>query len=109
MAKDLDGSTFSDGSSINGHTAAIIIKEKFYFGPTAKVMDAEMLGLAMAWRHHNQVAMESQGTIVRIMEMRFTGPRSWVEELAINAHEDSKKEIRGHSGVIGNGFADFQA
>lgn len=75
-------------------------------------MDAEMLGIAMGWGMNRIVATDSQGAIVRILALGFPNPNSWIEELVIKGQEGGGKELvrfKGHSGVAGNGYADYKA
>jgi len=46
----------------------------------ATVADAEELGVAMAWKRCDTVALDSQGVIKRIHSLASQVPRSWIEE-----------------------------
>ena len=104
--------TYSDGSRLEGHTVAATISQSEYLRKFATVMDAEMLGIALAWKHHKTVAADSQGAIERILELQHTQAKSWIEQEVIRAQGEEVKEItwvKGHSGEIGNEIADFKA
>ena len=53
-------------SKPGGHTAAAKIEDSMYLGEYATVMDAEMLGIALVWKHHSRVVTDSHGAIGRI-------------------------------------------
>lgn len=55
--------TYSDGSRGEGHTAAATIGEHFYLGRYATVADAELLGMAMAWKLSTTVGLDSTAAI----------------------------------------------
>lgn len=93
VTEDIKGAAFFDGSRIDNHTAVAIVSEAVYLGNYATVMDAEMLRVAMAWRHHRKVATDSQAAIGRIMGLRFSQARSWIEEKVIEAQKRETKEI----------------
>ena len=76
VVQDTESVTFSDGSRLNGHTAAAAIG---YVGQTETVMDTEMLGITMAWRYNQKAATDPPGAIGGIMELRFVPAASWVE------------------------------
>ena len=42
--------------------------------------DAEEVGVLLAWENSDVVALDSQGVIQRITNLKYTPPRSWIEE-----------------------------
>ena len=66
---------------------------KTCLGKLATVMDAEMVGIAMVWRHHKTVAADSQGAIGRIIELQHTEAKSWIEPEVIKAQDGGPKEV----------------
>ena len=49
VTEDGEDVEYSDGSRRDGVTAAATTKDTWYLGEFATIMDAEMLGVAMAW------------------------------------------------------------
>ena len=65
--------TYSDGSRATISGSKIL-------GRFATVMDAEMLGVAMAWRFSEATTRGSQAAIGRMMNLESSLARLWVEE-----------------------------
>ncbi|KAF8415634.1 hypothetical protein EV426DRAFT_700346 [Tirmania nivea] len=88
-------------------------EEGVYLGSLATVMDAEMLGVVRAWQAGRAVvALDSQGAIGRLRNLRFEQPRSWVEDLAVEEMGKGGRVVmwvKGHEGVEGNERADRKA
>ena len=61
---------FTDGSRMEGHTAAATAENGIWLGALATVMDAEMLGIAGAWEEgYRVVASDSQAAVRRCMNL----------------------------------------
>ena len=58
-----EGGVYTDGSRIEGQTAAATITRATFLGRYATVMDVEMLAIAMGWEIGNTVITDSQGAI----------------------------------------------
>lgn len=51
-----------------------------YLGTWATVADAEEVGVMMAGKECNRVALDSKGVIQWIWNLQYAPPRSWIEE-----------------------------
>ena len=64
---------YSDGSRAVGSlvTAAATRSESLLFGQYATVMDAEEVGVMLVWKGADSAALDSQGAITRISQLRY--------------------------------------
>ena len=93
-------------------TAAATITVSKYLGRFATVMDAELLGVAMAWRLSETAITDSQAAIGCTQNLQFSPARSWIEGQVLDSSSGANKSImwvRGHSGVAGSELADYKA
>ena len=107
-----EGGVYTDGSRIDGQTAAATITEATFLGRYATVMDAEMLAIAIGWEIGSKVITDSQGAIGRIQNIEMERPKEWIEERVVRAAREGGKKIawvKGHSRVLGNELADLRA
>jgi len=104
---------WSDGSRIDGRAAGATRKEGIYLGEWATVTDAEEAGVMRAWEAGMRVvALDSQGALQRIANLRYERPRSWIEERLVQLMRREPRTlmwVRGHQGVQGNEEADRKA
>ena len=103
---------FTDGSRLDGQTAAATITNATFLGRYATVMDAEMLAIAMGWELGDTVITDSQASIGRVQSLQLERPRGWIEERVVAAAREGEKKIgwvKEHSGVLGNEPADLRA
>jgi len=69
---------FSDGGRAEGRrpgtmlTAATTRLRWLYLGQYATVMDAEEAGIMLAWETADRVALDSQGAIARVTQLRYS-------------------------------------
>ena len=75
---------WSDGSRVEGKAAGATRGGGWYLGEWATVADAEEIGVLLAWENSDVVALDSQSVIQRIGNLRYTQPRSWIEEGLVN-------------------------
>ena len=102
---------WTDGSRMDGRTAAATRTKATYLGTMSTIADAEELGVSMAWESGDVVALDSKGVIERILGLTSKQPRSWIEErLAKQMHMIERPRVlmwvKGHDGVEGNEQAD---
>jgi len=101
-----------DGSMIEGKAAGATRRKGLYLGEWATVADAEKAGVMLAWKENSVVALDSQGVIQRIGNLRYERPRSWIEEELVRQMCEKPRKlmwVRGHQGVQGNEEADRRA
>ena len=100
---------YANGSRMDGHTVAATATEWRYLGRFATVMDAELLGVVMGWRH---TATDSQAAMARIKGLTFNLVRSWIAQRVIQRSRTGSRAVvwvKGHSGEVGNGLAEYMA
>lgn len=76
---------YTDGSRLQAKTAATTITRVEYLGRYAKLMDAEMLAVAMGWELGDTVITDSQAAIGGIENLQLKQPRGWIEERVVAA------------------------
>lgn len=57
---------WTDGSRVDGRAAAATRTEAQYLGVMATIVDAEALGMPLAWERSGVVALDSKGVVERI-------------------------------------------
>ena len=68
--------------------------------------------MLLGWEDSDIVALDSQGVIQRILNLRYGEPRSWIEEQLVRQMQERPRTlmwVRGHQGVRGNEEADRRA
>ena len=85
---------YTDGSRLDGRTAAATITSPTFVGRYATVMDAEMLAIAMGWQLGSAVSTDSQAVIGNL---QLDPPKGWIEEKLVRA---AKGEVRLHGSKV---------
>ena len=94
-----EGGVYTDGSRIEGQTAAATITRAIFLGRYATVMDAEMLAIAMGWEIGATVITDSQGAIGKIRKLQTEWPKGWIEETVVRASRVGEKEEKYRHGT----------
>jgi len=103
---------WTDGSRVDGRAAGATRTKGVYLGEWATVTGSEEIGVLLAWEDKDVVASDSQGVIKRIQNLRYTRPRSWIEEGLVARMQERPRTlmwVKGHNGVEGNEEVDKKA
>jgi len=84
---------WSDGSRANGRAAGATRTRGLYLGEWATVADAEGVGVLLAWEDYDRVALDSQGVVQRIWNLRYDQPRSWIEERLVEQMRERPRTL----------------
>jgi len=107
-----EGVGYTNGSRMNGAPAGAIGERSRLLGEFATVIDAEMVGIAGAWREgYRGVASDSQAAIKRCLNLTSGAQKagSWIDDDIVTLASENKGEwerslilVNGHSGIAGN-------
>jgi len=91
VAEDVE--EWTDGSWLEERAAGATRSAGTYLGMMATVVDAEEMGVAMAWEYCDTVALDSQGVITRIQDLAHLPPRSWIEERLVSQMAERPRRL----------------